>query len=309
MTVLSNPQQLRKDVNAKFIETLLAPRDPMLVQRIADVVNSNSDREDYAWLGEVAAMNEWVDSLEESDLSETADAGYGLENKKYTGALRIERDDLADEKTMGLAQRTRDLATRALYKADELLINAVIDGTTNTGYDGVAFFSASHTARGQQSSTQSNLITGAGVSTANVASDLNKAIAALYNFVDEANEPLNAIFKKLFILYPPILHKPVKEAISAGIISNTSNVQFADESFDFIRESRLTTDSTVDYYVGIADAEAKPLIWQDREGISLEQSGPGSDTWVQQEQVVYKARMRGRAGYARWQRMIKINNT
>lgn len=309
MAVLSNPQQLRKDVNATFIETLMAPQPPMLVERIADVVNSNSDREDYAWLGEVQPMNEWEDSLQESDLSETADAGYGLENKKYTGALRIERDNLADEKTMGLEKRTKDLATRGLYKPDQLLVEAVIDGTTNLCYDGAAFFSATHPARGAQTSTQSNIVTGAGVATANVASDLNKAIARLYDFVDEGNEPLNGIVRKLFIMYPPILHKPISEAISAGIISNTSNVQFGDQDFDFIRMPRLTSDSTVDYYIGVADTEVRGLIWQDREGISLEQSGPGSDTWVQQEQVVYKSRMRGRAGYGRWQRMIKINNT
>lgn len=309
MAVLSTPQQLRKDVRGEFIEALMKPQPPMLIDRIATVINSESDKENYAWLGEVAALNEWVDSLEEGDLSETATSGYELENKLYTGALRIMRTDLDDEKTLGLAQRVRDLAQRTLYKPDELLCSALTDGATNTCYDGVAFFSASHTARGAQTAAQSNLLTGAGTSTANCATDIGAGIAALYNYLDEANEPLNGMFSQLYIMYPPALHKAISEAVRAGIISNTTNTQFSQENIDLIRQPRLTSDSVVDYYIGIKDCEVRGLVYQDREGGSMEEEGPGSYAWVEKEQVVYKARMRGIAGYGRWQRCVKINNT
>jgi len=311
------PHQLRKDVRGTFIEALMEPKGPSLVEMISTVVDSESDKENYAWLGEVAPLDEFVDELEYGDLTEgpdvckdgTSDAAYELRNKKYTGALMFNRDDLADSKTGGQRIRIRDLAQRATRKADALLVQALIDGTTDKGYDDVEFFSASHTARGKQSSTQSNLLTGAGTSTANCSTDIGAGIAALYNFLDEGAEPLNEYFSKIWIGYPPALHKAISEATQANVISQTTNTQFQNWEIKLIPMPRLTSTSAVDYYIGIMDAEIRGLVWQDREGISLEELGPNSTTWFEKEMQAFKARMRGRAGYAKWQRVLKIDNT
>lgn len=314
---VSTPHQLRKDVRGTFIEALMEPQ-PSLVDLIATKVDSNSDRENYAWLGEVAPLNEFVDELEYGDIQDgpdvdldggTSRAGYEVMNKKYTGALAFKRDDIADSKTGGQRIRIRDLAQRARRKSSALLVTALINGTSDKGYDNNEFFSATHPERGLSGGTQSNLLTGSGTSTANCSTDIGSAIAALWNFLDEGGEPLNEFFQEIWIGYPPALNKPISEAVKAGIISNTTNVQFDNQKIKLISMPRLTSTSAVDYYVGIADAEVRGLVWQDREGITLEEMGPGSETWFNLEQQAYKARMRGRAGYGRWQRLVKINNT
>jgi len=312
MSVIDTPQQNRKDVRGTFIEALARPQPPSLVDMIATEVKSQADKENYAWLGEVSALEEWVDEMPEGDMLENTDvdaAGYELVNKKYATALRFRRDDMNDQKTGGLNIRVRDLAQRASRKADALLIDALVAGTTATDYTGEAFFTATHATRGAQSSMQSNLLTGSGITTANCATNIASAVAALYNYLDEAGEPLNEVFRQLYILYPPALHKPISEAVKAGVISQTSNVQFSDQDIMLIKSPRLTSTSAVDYYVGIKDAEVRGLIWQDRESITMETNGPQSDSWVQQEQQIFKVRLRGRAGYGRWQRCVLINNT
>lgn len=302
--IVYGPSQLEKGFKALFIEQLASEPEDLLVREATTLVSSDSDHEDYAWLGEVASLSEFVDEVQFEGLS---DASYALINKKYVGGLAVKRDDLADEKTGGLALRIRDLAQRASRYRSKLLVDALIAGTSTVCYDADNFFSATHPKRGKQTATQSNIVTQTGTTTALVQADLASAIAALYNFVDEAVEPLNESFSRLFICYPPALHKPIAEAVLAGVVSQTSNVQFSSESFSLIRQPRLTSTSAANFYVGISDALVRGLIYQDREPVSFEaQEGPDSDSAFLREVYRYKVRMRGRAGYGRWQRMIKV---
>lgn len=312
------PQQLRKDVRGEFIEALMSPAAPSLVDKIASTMTSTSDKENYAWLGDAPAMVEFVDQLINKQLSEAdvtatiggAGAGYEIANKTWHSSLALKRDDLADEKTNGLKQRIQDLATRARYAKDKILIDTLVAngkcylGTAATAED---FFSATHAARGAQTATWSNLYTRSGTSTATAQADISGAISYLYNMLDEANEPMNAQLSKLFIMFPPAMNQFITEAVKAGVVSSTSNVQFGAENIELIREPRLTATHASNYYIGFNDPGAlRGMIWQDREGVSLEEIGPGSDTWTNLRQVVYAAIMRGNAGYGKPQRCVWV---
>jgi len=306
MQPVYTPNQLEKGFKGIFIEQLLM-EPANLIDEIATYVSSDADDEDYAWLGDVGPMVEAADELQFGDLTDTS---YNLENKKYWGGLAVKRDDLADDQVGGLSIRIRDLAQRARRKPNGLLVDALTGGTTNTDFTGEAFFNASHTARGKASSSGelSNLISGSGTTTANCATDIGGSVAKLYNYEDEGGEPLNEGFSQIFVMYPPALHKAIVEAVNAGIISNTSNVQFSSHNVKLIQSPRLTSDSAVDYYVGIADALVRGLVWQDREPVTFEANESG-DTAFLKEIYSYKARFRGRAGYGRWQRLVKVNNS
>jgi phage major head subunit gpT-like protein len=314
------PQQLRKDVRGEFIESLMSPRPPSLVDRIATRFLSNSDRENYAWLGEAPAMVEFKDALQHKGLSESnvtatvggAGAGYEIVNATYEATLCLKRDDLADEKTMGLKQRVQDLSARAVSNPDKLLIEKLVAGATDTCYLGTsstaeAFFSTTHAARGVQTSTWSNIYTRSGTSTATAQVDISGALGYLYNMTDEAGEPLNGQLSKVFILYSPAMNQYIREAVSAGIVSNTSNVQFSSYDIELIMEPRLTSTSAVNYYIGFNDPGiVRGLIYQDRQGPQLEEIGPGSDTWTNLRQVVYSVNSRGAAGFGRPQRLVHV---
>lgn len=317
------PQQLRKDVLGTFIEALMGPTSPDLVDKIATIVVSNSDKENYAWLADVAPLQEFVDQLVNMQLSEAdiAAAGYVVLNTTQAASIAIKRDDLSDEKTGGIRQRVFDLAARARQRRNSMLCTKIEAGTSDTCYLGTsstaeAFFSASHAARGKQSSTWSNLHTGTGVTTATVSADIATAIGGavdgsvkgLYTYTDEADEPMNQEAQQIFVLYHPGLTAPILESLKAGIVSSTSNVQFSESNIITIREPRLTAAN--DYYVGICDAGlVRPFIWQDREGPKMEEVGPGSDTWTNLRQIIYAATIRGAAAYGKPQRCVKVNNT
>jgi hypothetical protein len=316
------PQMLRKDVRGEFIEALMTPREQLLIERIASRMSSTSDKENYAWLSEVYDMDEFVDGMPIHPLTDTEltaetgsdGPGYEVKNKTYAGALIFRRDDLADEKVGGYQQRIRDAAVRALRKPDGLLVAKLVAGTTDTCYLKVgataeAFFSATHAARGKQTATWSNLLTGTGTSVAQLTTDIGSALTVMYTIPDEANIPLNRDYgRQIFILHPAALEVPMRTAVLAAIISQTSNVGFS-PSIELIREPLLDLDSAVDYYIGILDAPVRGLIWQDREGVRLEEIGEGSEMWTNLRQVEYAVTCRGAPAFGRPQRLIKINNT
>jgi len=310
------PQQLRKDVRSTFIEALDAGAATPLLDMCATYLQSQSDREDYAWLDEVPNLVQFVDEVQFQSLAETAAAGFAAINVKYTGGLSFKRDDLADEKTGGMAMRIKDLAARAMMHADYMLADLLIAGTSadlvadggGQCYDGGALFSASHSARGS-SGSQSNLLTGTGTTTAQCQADLNSAIAALYNLKDFSGKPVNRGFKQFCIVYPPALNKALSEAVGAEVVSQTSNVQFRNKQITMVQEPLLTADSETDYYLCIADAPVRGIIYQEREGVSLEaQENPDSDDAFKREVYNYKVRKRAVAIPGQWRRIVKINN-
>jgi len=311
MAIVAAPSQLLKGMNAMFIEALASVTAEMpIFQNAATYVPSSSDDEDYAWIGEAPQIEEFVDEVKFYGLTDTS---YTLTNKKFAGGLQVKRDDLSDEKTGGIRQRINDLAARAAQHAEKQLVDAIVNGDVSghpdqgggQGYDGVVFFSASHTARAS-SGTQSNLITYSGSTTANAQTNIGEAVAALLKMKDESGEPLNEYAKNFYIIYPPTLHKPISEALGSQVISSTTNVQFAGFNWTLIQSARLEADSAAQYYVGVnPPGGMKALIYQDREPVTFEALEAGDEAF-KREIYSYKVRKRSMAGYGRFQRMVRV---
>ena len=309
--IVSAPSQLLKGMQSTLIEALQTPVSNPIFENCATYVKSESDDEDYAWIGETAQMTEFVDEVQFDGLSDTS---YPLINKKYAGGLSFKRDDLNDEKTGGMRQRIMDLAARAQRHAEKQLVDALTQGDVDAAvaqnggrdYTGEVFFNASHAARGKQTATQSNLVSYTGNTTAQAQADIASSIALLFNLVDESNEPMNEYASKFYIIYPPALNKPIVEAVSAGIVAQTSNVQFSGRNLTLIEAPRLTAHSAAEYYVGISDpGMTRGLVYQDREPVTVELLETGDEAFVK-EIWKYKVRKRSVAGYGRWQRMIRV---
>lgn len=311
MSVTYNPSMLAKGARATFIDGIMAAPDNW-VPRIATYVSSDSADEDYGWIAEPKQMEEAV-SGKQLPFQPLSDATYNLANKKYWMGLSVSKDDINDDKVGGLNQRIREMALVANKKPNALLTDALTGGTTagTMPFSATeAFFSATHAARDGEGGTQSNLLTGTGTSVAQIQADIGSAMAALLGFLGENGEPVNEGFTNVFIMYPVAVMFAFQEALQAAIISSTSNVRFEQFTFDQIPNARLDATSANDWYLGIQDVGIRGLVYQDREPVSFEaQDGNESDAAFTREEYRYKTRMRGRAGYGRWQKIVKVDNT
>lgn len=300
--ILANPQQLLKGLQATFIEALMAPRKKVR-ESIATYVRSESDQEDYAWLGEVQQVVEWTGELETHALTETSGRGFNAVNLEFAGGLDIKLTDLEDEKTGGLHQRVQDLAVRADTHEDEQCV-AVLTGNPD-GYDGVALFHDTHPARAN-SGAQDNIMTQSGTSTSQVQADSNDAMAYLCNVKDEAGLPANRGFRQLFVMYPPAINKAMREAFTADFISQTQNVQFTDDDIELIREPLLTATDAGDWYMGIKDFPVRGVLYQERKPVTFMALEGGSDNAFFRHVYSYQATKRSVAKAGLFRRITKV---
>jgi len=299
MSVLYTPNSLEKGLKAMFLQYFST--EAALAPQIAHIESSDSDLESYEWLGQAPTMQEFLDERRSMPMSNTK---YSITNKTWESTITVSRSDLADSKTGGVQRRIQQMAATAAGHQNKLLINALIDGTSDTCYDGTAMFGNSHTARADEGGVQDNLLAGTGTTTATCAADIATAKATMLNFTNEAGEPFHGDgIGSLAVVCGPSLEKAFRETLNAGIISNTSNVQTG--MADLIVSPRLSDAD--DWYLLRTDS-ARSLILQDREPLEFSALEGNSDSGFMRDQWVYGVRARYNIGYAFWQCAVKTVN-
>jgi phage major head subunit gpT-like protein len=299
-----NPSLLLRGTLNAFLRDLAGAEQQSFVPLIASVIPSDGNKETYGWIGESPVMSEWDGEVHFIPMSDTS---YEITNKKYATGIVISRDDLADDQLGGFPLRVNQLARGVVAHRNSLLINALINGTTNTGHDGAAFFSNSHPARGQQTAAQDNLLAGTGTTTAQIQADIVSALVALMGFLAENGEMFHDMPSRFVLVCHPARLAQVNEALYAQLISNTSNVQLRGFTIDPLYTPRLS--DTNDWYLLHVGSALRPLILQDREAVTLETADNASEAYFAREQIEYKLRGRYAVGYGHWANAVKVVNT
>ena len=73
-------------------------------------VPSDSDSEDYGWIGQNPALSEWIDERKPQGL---LDYGFRLKNKDYESSISVNRNTIADDKLGQVTIRVRTMGTSA----------------------------------------------------------------------------------------------------------------------------------------------------------------------------------------------------
>lgn len=302
MGMLADTGLLAKGLKAEFIQQFAS--EATLLDKLATVVPSNSDGETYAWLGESPTMSEFVDTRQIKGFSDTT---YTITNKTWEATMAVLRSELEDDNTGSIRLRVQQLAQKARRHVNKLLVDALINGTTDLCYDGTAYFGNSHTARGEQSSAQDNLLAGSGTTVAALKTDVQAAMAAMMNFVDERGEPFWEDFNpsEFVAVVPPGIFHNFREAIEATVISNTTNTMSG--SIGQVLPAARLSDAD-DWYLLYTGGVVRPLIFQDRMGMEFTALEGDTETAFKNERYLYGVRARYNVGYGFWQFGVKTTN-
>lgn len=292
---------LTKGIRSEFLRRQVMP-GPNLIQRLATIVPSTASSETYGWFGETPQMEEFKDQVKYSGFS---DATYAILNKEFARGIQVKRKEIDDDQIGIIMTRVRQLADRARKFPLKLLFDALVAGETALCYDGLPFFSSAHPARGQ-AAAQDNLLAGTGISVAALKTDIGTAITTLKTFVDEANEPFHedASPSDLVIVCGPELEQPMREALGAGIISNTSNM-LVGQVGELIVNQRYSQTNDWDL-LHLGDA-IKPLVFQERSPLEFTELVDGEDN-LNKLVWSFLAYMRGNVGYGMWQDAVRTKN-
>jgi len=300
-----NTGLLTKGLRSEFFRRL--DETTTRFQDLSTRIESNSDSETYKWLGSVPQMREWGTGRVARGLRTES---YSVENLKYEATVEVDRDEIADDKTGQIRIRVGELAERAATHKDYLISQLLINGGTAgfNSYDGVSFFNDSHESG--ESGTQDNDLTNEVVdqndpTSAEFKTALKAALGAMVAFKDDRGDPMSLSATGLVCVVPTTMYLTALEAVSATVISSTSNV--LEGAARIIAFPWLTDAST--WYLLKTDGVIRPFIFQDREPVEFTALTEDSDEGFRREKFLYGVRARYRMTYGYWQYAVRTDFT
>jgi hypothetical protein len=165
-------------LNSYFGQIYKAQPDPIWLQ-LGKKVPSDDLTENFAWPGGTPRMQRQKGEDVRSDIHLYT---HSLSNEKFYMSIPIAEIFLITGKVGTLLPTVGEMAVAATTWAADNLRDVVSNFASYTGYDGKPLFSATH-KDGKQ--TQSNIVTGAGLTAANLSTDLAKVQAAKAQFTDD----------------------------------------------------------------------------------------------------------------------------
>jgi len=152
---------------------------------ISTLFPSDQGSEEYAWLGQVPAMREWLGGRHAKGFREN---GITVINKHFEASVDILTKWVRRDKTGQINARLAELAQRTLSHWASLLSTLITNGTGSASglcYDGQYYFDDDHSEG--DSGTQKNLITATEVTALNVgtaaAPTAGEAISAILGVI------------------------------------------------------------------------------------------------------------------------------
>lgn len=299
----------RRDIIGAFYATLEAGAGAPWVDPLSMLFNSDQDSETYKWLGQTAAMREWVGGRNAKGFVEN---GLTIINKHYEATIEYLISELRRDKTGQMMVRIRELATRTNSHWASLLSTLIINGTSTVCYDGQFFFDTDHT-EGNNSTNQSNDITTdisalpatvhgtvAAPSVEEAQQSMMKSIAQILSFKDNENEPMNEGAQNFLVMVPTSLYITFAKAVSLPAGTGVSEQHIPSEfNISVLTNPRLT--GTDDFYTFRTDGEVKPFIRQQETEVELEWKAEGSEFAFDNKAHQYGVDTWRNVGYGYWQ--------
>lgn len=296
MTVVTSdiPQLLTSGLKTIFFDTYgLTPAE---WQNIATMVTSSKDTEDYAWLGSLPGVQQFLD---ERQIGEFSEYEYAIKNKTWESTIGIDRAALEDDQYGQIVTRTKQMAMSAKQHLDILVFGLLAAGFASVCYDGLSFFNSAHpSGKRAGAGTQSNTGTGA-----LSAGSLQSAITTMMRFQDDQGRPMGVM--------PDLLVVPPEQYWEASTLLNstffpdpntTANSNMGNNPLKGML--RLHTSpylsSTASWFVLDTKRAVRAIVLQMRKDFEFEALEGTSETGFLRDRYLYGVRARYNVGYGDW---------
>jgi phage major head subunit gpT-like protein len=289
------------------------------INKIAQVVNSDQEIEEYAWLGAPPSLRERIGELLLKRMRENTMA---IRNRKYESSMLIPADWLKRDKTGQVQQKIAEQKRLILRHDASNLSTFITNGTGATSglaYDGQYFFDTDH-AEGS-SGEQINLLTASQVTALNVgtATDPTPAevckavlgvIGYMMNYKDDRGEiTINDDAAEFLVMTTPALMNAFVPAFGGAVIANGTGgidnpLVVASKVVDGFKVDLAINPRlayTTQFAVFRTDAPAKPLIIQQEGDIEYSVLDENSDHYKKNDELVYITKRSCYWGFGPWQ--------
>lgn len=313
---------LNVDVDAALLNGMNAANIESVInwQKVANQKNASVGKVVYGFTNDTPPiLNKTVEGY---SFAEAAINSYAITSNRYGRGLKINVDDLKDDKWGLIEAAVRGLGARMTRFPQTLIWDWLKEGDQTTGpashlfsgrdmttADGVAFFSTSHKVNINDASkgTQSNLKT----TTALNSTNFPTVYAAFINMKDTEGLPLGLMPNVMYV--PPALEYTAAQVLYATTITTGGVNVFAPEMLarlgrqpiEIVVVPELAGDDTVWYLASKSDNGA-PCIWQVTEPLGLvPHTDPQVDSVFYDDELEWLAKGRVEVGWGDPRRIIR----
>ena len=259
------------------------------IGEIALLVPSGAAQEAYTALSPAPGLALTIGDMV---ITKLAQGKLELVTNTYTAGIGIPRDDFHDDRIGLHRSRVREMANKGTFHPHKLIATTL--EANPAAFDGTALFADSRPNSQIVGSFDNNLaptMAGAAPTVAEFETAVKEAILALETFTDAKGDPIT-VGGEFGIWVPSALRWQAKacaedDLIGAAGATKTNEVK---DQFSWAKNPFFT--SAVTMYTFVKNAGAKPVVLQEREALSTEELGEGSDEYVKRQQALFTARAR-----------------
>lgn len=277
------------------------------IARLSNYFTSDQESETYRWLGQVPQMRQWVGGRQAKG---SRTQGFTIANVLYEATLEFLLDEIRRDKTGQVQVRIGELATRTNSHWAKLMALLIINGASQVCYDGQYFFDTDHAEgdSGAQSNSISYDMAGSAPTAAEFAAAIMNALTQLVGFVDDVGEPLNETAQKFLVLVGPQHLQAASAALAAPVVLSGGQSQtnilatsnFGGFTIELAVSARLATLGQK-FMVFRTDADVKPFIRQEEQGVQVDAIAEGSELEFKERKHQYGVHAIRNVGYGMWQ--------
>lgn len=271
---------------------------------LAMTVQSDTDSEDYDWLGSFPGMREWLGDRKFHQLSS---ASFTIRNRTWESSIQLPKQKIDDGKTGYFDNLADGLAREASYHPDELLLEVIAAGETTEAFDGQYFFDTDHSWG--DSGTQSNDVTYTSSTPADpteeqVRGAVQAAIVAMMGFKRDNGKPYmrpriekpDGIVCVIPLKYFAAFDKAFNQVVIAESNAGVTN-------YNFVRPTIIPLASMTEnkFYTFHVNDPLKPFVFQDRQPLGFDTKGADDREW---KDIKVFGDARYNIGYLAWWKAV-----
>ena len=268
---------------------------PALWDKVATLIRSDKDTEEYAWLGALPGVREFLDERQAQDMAPYA---YAIKNKTWESTIAVDRAALEDDLYGQIALRIKQMASVSKQHLDIIVFEMLGAGFTAACYDGTPFFGTHPLSNVGQGGTQTNK--GADALT---AAALQAAITAMMRFRDDQGKPAGV--KPNVLVVPPELYWEATELLTSSQYPDpiTTASQYLAVNplkgmLTLVTSPYLTSPS--DWFLLDTARVVRAVVLQMRKDFEFGALEDDSENGFMRDQYLYGVRARYNVGFGDW---------
>lgn len=291
MTLVSSdiPKLLLAGLKTAFFEQMAQPG--ALWDQVATLVPSDKDGEQYAWLGALPGVSEFVDERKIAEFPHEYD--YAIRNKTWESTLAVDRTALEDDLYGQIALRVKGMAQSARQHLDLIVFGLLQQGFSSPCYDGQPLF-GTHVQGGAQTNK----------GTAALSADaLQTAITAMLRLKNDQGRPAGIMPNVLVV--PPELQWEARQLLTSTFYPDPvagANQLLADNPLKGLLKVLTCPylDNPTNWFLLDTSRVVRALVLQMRKGFEFEALERNSENGFMRDQYLYGVRARYNAGFGDW---------